>query len=51
MAAYLDGFLQGALDMEEKPALRVCQAIGLPTVPAEAPAPQGEDANGPKRAK
>ena len=39
MAAYLDGFLQDALDMEEKPALRACQAIGLPAPPTETPAP------------
>ena len=35
MAAYLDSFLQDALDMEEKSALRACQAIGLPIAPAE----------------
>ena len=36
MSTYLDGVLQDALDMNEKPALRACQAIGLSAPPKSA---------------
>ena len=46
MASYLNGVLQDALDMNEKPAARACQAIDLPapqtrtrTVPSSPPPP------------
>ena len=52
MAAYLDGFLQDALDMEEKPALRACQAIGLLSAPpTKTPATPGKNADGTKAPK
>ena len=38
MSFYLDGVLQEALDMNEKPAARACQAIDLPAPPTETPA-------------
>ena len=38
MSLYLDGVLQDALDMNEKPAARACQAIDLPAPPTETPA-------------
>ena len=38
MSFYLDGVLQDALDMNEKPAARACQAIDLPAPPTETPA-------------
>ena len=46
MSSYLEDILQDALDMNEKPAARACQAIDLPAPPMETPAPPSEDAEG-----
>ena len=51
MSTYLDGVLQNALDLNEKPAARACQAIDLSAPPTATPTTPGKNADGTKAPK